>query len=233
MALLKLVDIEPATCAGLSLGEYSAVVASKRLSFEEGLKIVKARAEFMQSACEQNPGTMAVVLGLTDTLVDQVIHPLQKEHQVWIANLNCPRQVVLAGTADGIAAVEAPLKMRGAKRFMKLDVSGAFHSVLMKPAQEKLEPVVDNASLSESAIPLVMNVPGNYVTSLDEVRHFLSEQVVQPVKWEKGIRAMDAFGIEQYVEIGPGKTLAGMNRKIGVSGHTVSLEKVEDLDAIT
>ncbi|HPE85391.1 MAG TPA: ACP S-malonyltransferase [Chlamydiales bacterium] len=232
LAIEKLIGVLPDTCAGLSLGEYSAVVASGRLSFEEGLKLVKARGQFMQEACLQNPGTMAVVLGLPEALVDQLVLQIQKKHRVWVANLNCPRQVVLAGTKEGIAAAEPIMKEKGAKRFLELEVSGAFHSELMKPAQEKLEPVVDSAPFKESSISLVMNVPGNYVTSLDEVRHFLNEQVVYPVKWEKGIHAMEDHGIERYIEIGPGKTLAGMNRKIGVKGTTISIEKVGDLDAL-
>ncbi len=233
MAIKQLIDVRPDTCAGLSLGEYSAVVASGRLSFEDGLKLVQARGQFMQEACVQNPGTMAVVLGLPEALVDGIIHDMQGKHKVWVANLNCPRQVVLAGTKEGIAAAGPIMKEKGAKRYMELDVSGAFHSELMKPAQDKLEPVVDAAPFSESNVGLVMNVPGNYVASLDEVRHFLKEQVVHPVKWEKGVHAMDAHGIERYIEIGPGKTLAGMNRKIGVKGSTISIEKVGDLDAIT
>lgn len=231
LALRAVIHQEPDVCAGLSLGEYSALVASKRLSFTEGLDLVRARGQFMQEACEKNPGTMAVVLGLSESCVEQVIEDLGAE--VWIANLNCPRQVVLAGTKEGIAAAEAPIRAKGAKRFMPLEVSGAFHSKLMLPAQEKLKPVIAEANIGDSDIAFVMNVPGNFVSSRDEIRHFLAEQVVQPVKWEQGIHAIEEKGIDRYVEIGPGKTLAGMNRKIGVQGLTLSIEKVGDLDALS
>ncbi len=225
LALYKVIgEKQPHTCAGLSLGEYSALVASKRLSFEEGLLLVRDRAAFMNDACEQNEGTMAVALGLTEEQVSEALSGLQ---DVWIANLNCPGQVVIAGTKPGVASAEAPLKAKGAKRVLPLQVSGAFHTPLMLPAQERLKPKIEAASFASSEVGLVMNVPGDYVSE-DAVKQNLIDQVVKPVRWEKGIRAMD---VDRFIEIGPGKTLSGMNKKIGVSATCINVEKVEDLDA--
>jgi [acyl-carrier-protein] S-malonyltransferase len=151
---------------------------------------------------------------------------------LWIANLNCPEQVVIAGTQEMIAVAAILLKEKGAKRVLPLDVSGAFHSGLMRPAQEKLAPEISRAHLSESAVELVMNVPGDFVKDLNGIRRYLIEQVVSPVRWEKGIRAMQAYGIDVYLEMGPGKSLAGMNKRIGVSAPTLSIEKVSDLEQL-
>ncbi|MCB1116951.1 MAG: ACP S-malonyltransferase [Chlamydiia bacterium] len=219
----------PDTCAGLSLGEYSALVASKRLSFEEGLLLVRDRGQFMNDACEKTQGTMAVVLGLKEEDVAAALSGLK---DVWIANLNCPGQVVIAGSKIAISSAEATLKAKGAKRVLPLQVSGAFHSPFMHSAQERLAPKIHAANFKDSAIRLVMNVPGDYVESSEDVRQNLIDQVVQPVRWESGVHAMEREGIERYIEIGPGKTLCGMNKKIGISAPCINIEKVEDLDAV-
>jgi len=221
-------EANPNTCAGLSLGEYSALVASKRLSFEEGLTLVRDRGQFMNDACEKTQGTMAVVLGLEEENVAAAIAGLK---DVWIANLNCPGQVVIAGSKAALADAEAPIKEQGAKRVLPLQVSGAFHSPFMLSAQERLTPKIHAANFNDSVIHLVMNVPGDYVESSDNIRQNLIDQVVQPVRWESGIRAMESQGIERYIEIGPGKTLCGMNKKIGIAAPSINIEKVEDLDA--
>lgn len=229
MAIYKVLGEPKADiCAGLSLGEYSALVAAKKLTFEEGLKLVAARGAFMDEACVANPGTMAVVLGLDEADVADAIKNLEG---VWIANLNCPKQVVIAGTKQGIASAEEPIKAKGAKRVLPLEVAGAFHSKLMAPAQEKLKSHIENANFLSSDTQVVMNTVGDFVSDSSEMRQNLIDQVVSSVRWEKGIRAIEAQGPCEYLEIGPGKTLSGMNKKIGIEGTCKNVEKVEDLDA--
>lgn len=231
-AILKTVrqqfpNLLPSICAGLSLGEYTALFAAEKISFAECLKLVAARGAYMQEACEEQPSTMRVVLGLDPEVV--------KTHlptNVWIANLNCPGQVVIAGLTSAMPAAEEALKAQGAKRVLPLEVSGAFHTPLMRSAQLKLEPQLRSAKLEESSIELVMNVPGNFARSIPEIRSNLIDQVASPTRWEAAIRQIEEAGIELYIEMGPGKTLAGMNRKIGVKAPTMSIEKVTDLELI-
>jgi [acyl-carrier-protein] S-malonyltransferase len=227
VAILRCLQLQPSVCAGLSLGEYTALYASGRLSFADALKIVAARGQFMQEACEEQKGTMRVVLGL-----DPAVVAAHLPADVWIANLNCPGQVVIAGSTSAMSHAEEVLKGQGAKRVLPLEVSGAFHTPLMRSAQDRLTPYLLAAPLQESSIQLVMNVPGNFVDSISQIREHLVAQVASPTQWEKGIRLMDKEGIELYVEIGPGKTLTGMNKKIGVKGQTVNIEKISDLENI-
>jgi [acyl-carrier-protein] S-malonyltransferase len=162
-----------------------------------------------------------------------VIKQVNPPHQVWIANLNCPGQVVIAGSKTGIEAAVTPLKAKGAKRVLPLDVSGAFHSGLMQEAQNRLQPKIQETQLIDSPIQLVMNVPGDYVSDAHLIRQNLIMQVTSPVRWEQGIRAMVQDGIEIYVEIGCGKTLQGMNKRIGVAQPTISIEKISDLETLS
>lgn len=221
-------EIEPVVVAGLSLGEYTALTVSGRLSFEEGIDLVHARGLYMHEAGVNHPGTMAVCLGMKPEEVETHLRSIEG---VWVANLNCPGQVVISGTIDGVGAASTFLKEKGAKRVLPLDVSGAFHSGLMEEAKEKLKEKIETVSLEESPIDLVMNATGNYVSE-EMIRENMIRQVVSPVLWEKGIRAMEERGVELYIEIGCGKTLSGMLRKIGVKGETFSIEKVEDLETI-
>lgn len=214
--------LQPAICAGLSLGEYTALYASRRISFADALQIVAARGTYMQEACGEQQGTMRVVLGL-----DAPIVAAHLPEGVWIANLNCPGQVVIAGAASAMPQAEELLKAQGAKRVLPLDVSGAFHTPLMRSAQEKLKPFLLSVALQESPIQLVMNVPGDFVDISSEIREHLIAQVASPTQWEKGIRLLE--DVDLYIEIGPGKTLTGMNKKIGVKGQTLNIEKTTDL----
>src|SRR5579872_4113797 len=219
-------SLRPDVAAGLSLGEYTALTASGKLAFADCLPLVKARGAYMHQACALTTGSMQVVLGLEE---EKVIEALRDVKQVWVANINCPGQIVIAGTLTGLEAATIALKAQGAKRLLPLEVAGAFHSGLMRSAQERLAPLIEAAPLEKSEIALVMNVPGNYVTDIAEMRRNLVDQVVSPVRWEKGIRAMEAVGVNFYLEIGPGKTLQGMNKRIGAAAPTVSIEKIEDM----
>ncbi len=222
-------DLVPSVVGGLSLGEYSALTVSGRLSFQEGIDLVRARGEYMYDVGVNSPGTMAVALGMKPEEVSVVVDPIEG---VWIANLNCPGQVVISGTIPGVEKASALLKKKGAKRVIPLDVSGAFHSGLMEEAKSKLKEKIDVVALSDSSIDLVMNVPGDFVSE-GEIRENMIDQVVSPVRWERGIRKMEESGVELFIEIGCGKTLSGMNRKIGVKGSTLSIEKGEDLQALS
>ncbi len=223
-------EITPIFCAGLSLGEYSALTAASKITFADCLSLVRARGLFMDEACVSSPGTMRVVLGME---VDAVRKALASVKEAWIANLNCPGQVVIAGTIGGIETATQALKAAGAKRVLPLDVSGAFHSPLMKQAQDQLAPLIALAPFKESPVQVVMNATGAIETTQAALRTNLMKQVTSPVLWEKGIHALEEAGVDLYIEIGCGKTLAGMNKKIGAKSPTLSIEKVTDLTEFT
>lgn len=224
-------SLTPYACAGLSLGEYTALAASGKISFEECITLVKLRAEFMNDACITNPGSMSVVLGMQELEVEQALSLIENEC-VKIANLNCPGQIVIAGSHQGLEVAAAILKEKGAKRILPLDVSGAFHSLLMMPARENLAPYLTSAALSDTPISIVMNTPGDFVYDAESMRKNLIMQVTEPVRWERGILSMVSHGIDLFVEMGCGKTLSGMNKRIGVEHPTLSIEKVTDLHEV-
>jgi len=225
--------IIPNVCGGLSLGEYTAVTASGRLSFQDCLPLVQYRGEFMNDACLKNKGTMAVVMGLESQEVEETVKHLNLPHDLWVANLNCPGQVVISGTEKGIQKGADALKAKGAKRVLPLQVHGAFHSGLMAEAEQRLSEKVSEAPLKKSDIGLVMNVSGGYVQEVSDVKHALVKQVTSPVRWEQCVRTMDQSGVDLFIEIGCGKTLSGMNKRIGTTAPTVSIEKIEDLEQLS
>lgn len=222
--------IQPAVCTGLSLGEYSALVGAKILSFADCLKLVERRAFFMHQACEETKGTMAVVMGLETQAVEDALRGL--EGQAWIANLNCPGQIVISGTPKGIEEATHKLKEKNARRILPLNVHGAFHSGLMAKAEQQLAPYVAEAPLQKSEVGFVMNVPGDFVEEVDAIRDNLVKQVTHSVLWESGIRAIDQRDIDLFVEIGAGKTLAGLNKRIAPTAPTLSIERTEDLKEV-
>ncbi|HSX14010.1 MAG TPA: ACP S-malonyltransferase [Chlamydiales bacterium] len=219
----------PFVTAGLSLGEYGALHASEKLSFKDTLILLQKRALFMNEACEKVPGTMAAILGLT---AEQVETALKGVPGLWVANFNCPGQIVISGTKEGVEQGSQILKEQGAKRVIPLSVAGAFHSGLMQRAQDMLAPLIMAAPIEESSIQFVMNAVGGFVSTVSDIRKYLISQVTSSVRWEQGIRAMNEKSVDRYVEIGCGTTLSGMNRKIGVTGEILSVEKVSDLDKI-
>ncbi|HEX2580116.1 MAG TPA: ACP S-malonyltransferase [Rhabdochlamydiaceae bacterium] len=227
VAILRVIQqqypqLQPSVCAGLSLGEYTALYACGRISFADALQIVAARGKYMQEACEEQSGSMRVVLGLDPQMVAAHL-----PENIWVANLNCPGQVVIAGLTSAMPAAEEQLKAQGAKRVLPLEVSGAFHTPLMRSAQEKLKSQLLSVSLKESSIQFVMNVPGDFVDFSFQIRDYLIAQVASPTQWEKGIRLLD--DVDFFIEIGPGRTLSGMNKKIGVKGQMLNIEKTPDL----
>jgi len=233
MALLKVLQtlypqLQPAATAGLSLGEYSALTASGKLSFQEGLQLVQARAAAMHEACETTQGAMSVILGLDDSLVEEAISSLQMPQEIWCANFNCPGQVVISGTKKGVEEGSKACLEKGAKRALPLQVHGAFHSGLMKSAEEKLRPIMMETRFQKSAIPTASNVNGDCVDAPETIRELLLKQITYPVRWQKCVRTLDPT-TDLFLEIGCGKTLAGLNKRIGPQAATHSLEKVEDL----
>lgn len=225
----QLPDWKPSVCAGLSLGEYTALCASGRLSFAETLRLVKERARLMNEACEKVPGTMAAVLGLDAAGTEAAVKGLRG---VWVANYNAPGQTVISGTKEGVERAAAVLKEKGARKVLPLTVHGAFHSGLMQSAQEGLEIAIQRAAIVESDVAFVMNVPGGFVKTVAEIRRNLINQVTQSVRWEQGIEAMKASGVNFYLEVGCGKTLTGLNKKMGISAMA-AVDKVADLDEVS
>jgi [acyl-carrier-protein] S-malonyltransferase len=229
----ELYDFKPYVCAGLSLGEYTALTAAEWLPFRQTLPLVQYRGEFMNEACQTTQGAMAVIMGLEGKVVEEILQEGNLPHDLWVANFNCPGQVVISGTLKGIEAGIAAAKAHNAKRILPLQVQGAFHSGLMQGAKEKLAPYLQKAPVIKGSAQLVMNVPGDFVSDIEKVRHYLIEQFTHSVRWEHGIRAMDHHHIDLYIEFGPGKTLAGMNKRIGVRAPMISIEKIEDLDQLS
>lgn len=225
----ELPHLKPDVCAGLSLGEYSALAATNRISFQEGLKLVQHRGSFMSEACEKTAGTMAVVLGLDSESVQKIVEEAALPNDLWIANFNCPGQVVLAGTLKGVEKGSELAKKKGAKRVLPLPVHGAFHSGLMEEAKKRLEPYIQEAPLTESTIDFVMNVPGDYVKDPEQIRENLALQVTHSVRWEQGVRKMGEQGVDHFIEIGCGKALSGFVKRIGVPAQITSIENLSDL----
>lgn len=208
-------EFKPDMVAGHSLGEFSALVAAGALSFEEGLKLVAARAMAMQKACEVTPSTMAAVLALPNEKVEEICATV--DDVVAPANYNCPGQVVISGTVTGIDAVCPLLLEAGAKRAMKLKVGGAFHSPLMQPAQEELAAAIEKAEFATPVCPVYQNVDAKPHTDPAEIKANLIAQLTAPVRWTQSVQSMVADGLTEVVELGPGAVLQGLVRKIDAS----------------
>jgi [acyl-carrier-protein] S-malonyltransferase len=237
LAILRVIqqlfpDLTAGVCSGLSLGEYTAITASGRLTFAEGLLLVQYRGQFMNEACEATKGTMAVILGLDADQVAEIVKEVNLPNDLWVANFNCPGQVVISGTLKGIDIGSDAARAKGAKRILPLQVHGAFHSGLMRLAGEKLAEYILEAPIKESEITLVMNVTGNAVKEIPTIKQNLIKQVTSPVRWEQSIRWMSQVGVDFFVEMGCGKTLAGFNKRIGILAPCISIEKLEDIETM-
>lgn len=215
-------DFQPDMVAGHSLGEFSALVASGALSFEEGVKLVSARAHAMQKACEATPSTMAAVLGLPDEKVEEVCASV--EAVVAPANYNCPGQIVISGSNEGIDEACARLLEAGAKRALKLKVGGAFHSPLMQPAKDELASAIEAADFKTPKCPIYQNVDGKPHTDPAEIKANLIAQLTAPVRWTQDVQAMIADGATEFVELGPGAVLQGLVKKIDRSVATSGMQ---------
>jgi [acyl-carrier-protein] S-malonyltransferase len=202
----------PDMVAGHSLGEFSALVAANALSFDDGLKLVSARANAMQKACEANPSTMAAVLGMEDADVEKVCSEI--DEVVVAANYNCPGQLVISGSNKGIEIACEKLKEAGARRALPLPVGGAFHSPLMQPAQEELGAAIGATEIKNPDFPVYQNVVAKAVTDAAEIKENLNAQLTGPVRWTQSVQAMVADGGTNFTECGPGKVLCGLVKKI-------------------
>jgi len=208
---LTMDDFNPDMVAGHSLGEFSALTAAGGLSFEDGLKLVSLRANAMQKACEETPSTMAAIIGLDD---DVVVEVCDSFHDVHAANFNCPGQIVISGGVEGIDKACEVLTEKGAKRALKLPVGGAFHSPYMASAKEALDKAIAEAQFSAPRCPIYQNVSTVGETDVNVIEANLSAQLVSPVQWTKTMMNMIAAGATEFIEVGPGRALQGMVKKV-------------------
>lgn len=220
VAALKTINgIGSEMVAGHSLGEFSALVANGVLSFDDGLKLVAARANAMQEACDANPSSMAAILGLADKKVEEICASI--DGIVVPANYNCPGQLVISGETAAVELACEKMKEAGAKRALMLAVNGAFHSPLMQPAQEKLAAAIEKTKFRTPMIPVYQNIVTKAVTDQEEIKQNLIKQLTGPVKWTQSVQNMIKDGADTFIEVGPGKTLQGLIKKIN-SEVTVS-----------
>ena len=222
--LAKVLGAEPAAVAGHSLGEFSALVVAGALSFEEGLRLVSKRAMAMQKACEMEQGTMAAVLRLPDSTIEQVCESI--EGVVVAANYNCPGQLVISGAVDAVNEACIKLKEAGARRALVLPVGGAFHSPLMEPARFELEQAIEACTFREPCCPIYQNVDALPHTSADEIKANLIAQLTAPVRWTQIVKNMVADGFDSFVEVGPGQVLKGLVSKCCSDVEVVSVDNL-------
>lgn len=215
VSALCLDDFAPQMVAGHSLGEFSALVACGALSFADGVRLVSARATAMQKACELQPSSMAAILALPDETIEDICRKVTADGDVVVAaNYNCPGQVVISGSVEGIQKACEQLKAAGAKRALPLAVSGAFHSPLMQPAQQELQAAIEAADFCTPVCPIYQNVDALPHTDAAEIKANLVAQLTSPVRWTQSVQHMVADGAEEFVECGPGTVLTGLIRKI-------------------
>ena len=232
IAIMKAVEKQgllPDTAAGLSLGEYEALYAAGALSVTDAIRVVARRGELMEAAVPAGVGAMAAVLGAEASLIEETLSEIP---EVWIANYNCPGQIVISGKKEAVEAAAEALKARGIKRVLMLNVSGPFHSGLLREAGEELGKVLAETEIHPLRIPYYANVTGDIVEDAAKVRGLLTEQVYSSVRFEQSIRNMLSAGVDTFYELGPGKTLAGFVKKIDRDATVVNIETMEDLAKI-
>ncbi len=231
IAMLRVLEqkgIKPDVCAGLSLGEYCAMVASEVMSFEDAVKTVRERGILMQEAVPLGVGAMCAVIGLDNDVIQEVCDGIEG---VSVANFNCPGQTVISGKKEAVEEAADKLKESGAKRCMMLNVSGPFHSSMLKEAGEKLYDVLQDVELNEKfTIPYVTNVTAEYVTDTKNIKELLRDQVSSSVRWQQCVERMLENGVDTFVEIGPGKTLAGFMKRIKKDVTMINIQSVGDID---
>lgn len=229
MRVLEENGIKPDVAAGLSLGEYCALAAAGVMSDEDAIRTVRQRGILMQEAVPVGEGAMAAILALDASAIEEVTGAMEG---VWIANYNCPGQIVISGEKAAVEEACEKLKAAGAKRAVMLNVSGPFHSGMLADAGERLGEVLSQVELHEPQIPYVANVTAQYVKSAAEVKELLTRQVSSSVRWQQSVEAMIADGVDTFIEIGPGKTLAGFMRKISRDVKTLNVENLEDIGKV-
>lgn len=212
--------------AGLSLGEYTALTASGALSFEDGLRLVASRAKFMHEAAAEKQGKMSSILGLNLDIIEKIA----QESGAEIANLNCPGQVVISGSIEAVDKANVSALKQGAKRAVNLEVSGAFHSSLMQSASQKLSAVLSGIEIKKPLVPVISNVSASVCGSPEEIKHNLIKQLTGSVYWERSVRLMIKQGVKRFFEIGPGKVLRGLMRKIDPGVEVINISNREEIE---
>lgn len=232
VAMMKVMEeqgFRPDVAAGLSLGEYPALVAAGVMSADDAILTVRKRGILMQEAVPAGIGSMSAVLGMTAEQINEVVDPIEN---VQVANYNCPGQIVISGKKEAVEEASEKLKEAGARRVLPLNVSGPFHSYLLEDAGKKLGEYLENVTISEPVIPYVANVTAQYVTSAADVKPLLKKQVSSSVRWQQSVETMLADGVDRFIEIGPGKTLSGFIKKIDKGAAVLNIEKLEDLEKL-
>lgn len=234
IAMMKVIEdrcgVKPDVAAGLSLGEYCALVAAGVISEEDAITTVRQRGILMQEAVPVGQGAMAAVLAMDAAKIEEVIKPIDG---VQIANYNCPGQIVISGKKEAVDEAAVKLKEAGAKRVLPLNVSGPFHSYLLEEAGRKLGEALENVEIHSPSIPYVANVTAEYVTDGAMVKPLLEKQVSSSVRWQQSMETMLKDGVDTFIEIGPGKTLSGFMKKINRDVRVINIEKLEDLDKLS
>jgi len=231
LEVLKLKGIEPQIAAGLSLGEYSALVASNAISFVDAVALVKKRGKYMQEAVPAGEGTMAAIMGMERGAVADCLKMASGYGVVEAANYNCPGQIVIAGHTKAVEKACSILKENGAKRVIMLPVSAPFHSSLLKPAGEKLAIELENVTISDNKLPVISNVNAQVIMDKYEIKRCLIDQVSRSVLWEDSIRRMIDMGVDTFIEVGPGRTLSAFIKKIDKSLYVHNVEDIESLES--
>lgn len=226
LELLKKENIEVIASSGLSLGEYSALINSGSISFEDGVKIVKTRGELMQNLCPKGNWSMLAVLGLDEETVTNVCNKITNGF-VAPANFNCPGQIVISGEKQGVDEASQKLKKAGAKRIIELKTSGPFHTKMLEKASIELRKELENVKINSFETKVIKNLDGKEYTNNDNVREILSKHIINPVKFEQSLRTMIDMGIDTFIEIGPGKTLSGFVKKIDRNLNVFNINDIE------
>lgn len=216
-------------CAGLSLGEYNALVAAGAMSFADAAFVVRERGKLMQEAVPQGIGAMSAVLGMEKERIEELCSGIEG---VEIANYNCPGQIVISGRKEAVEEASVKLKAEGAKRCMPLNVSGPFHSSMLREAGERLGRVLENITLQEPGLPYITNVTAEYVTTQNQIKELLTRQVSSSVRWQQSIERMLADGVDTFIEIGPGRTLSGFMKKIDPTVKSYHIETISDMQEV-
>lgn len=230
LEIFKEANIVPDFVAGHSLGEYTALVAADAISFQDAVKTVRKRGELMEEAVPAGLGTMAAILGMEKDDLRLVTEEISKSGQiVQLANINCPGQIVISGTAEGVADACELAREKGAKRAIPLEVSGPFHSVLMEPASGKLRQALESIEINNACIPVIANVDAAEMMSSDTIKENLIKQLYSPVLWQSSVEYMLEQGVDTFIEIGPGKVLSGLIKKVN---RRVNTYAISDLDSL-
>jgi [acyl-carrier-protein] S-malonyltransferase len=222
-------DVTCHAVAGLSLGEYTALVFTNSISFEDALQLVYKRGQFMQEACDKEKGTMASIIGLEESRVEEICKEAKQYGEICAANYNSPGQIVISGKEEAVQKAMAIAKEKGARAVIPLKVSGAFHSALMSPASNKLAKEIEKINVSKAEIPVMTNTNAKYISEPEDIKSSLIKQLDNPVKWSHSIQNLIDDGIEKFYEIGPGKVLSNLLRKIDKTKKIKNIDKYESL----